>query len=311
MVDVDTFLTALYVMVDDFCQSHPPRRRPGPQASLSDAEVITLAIFARWGRFRRGERDFYRYARRRLRDAFPTLPDRSQFNRLVRSCVGLSEEVTLHLALTPDATRGAAYEALDTSAMPVRDAKRRGEGWLAGQADIGWSNSLGWYEGFRLLAAVSPTGVITGFGFASASTKDQPLAETFFALRARPDPRLESVGSAPSGRYYVVDKGFEGEDNHRRWLDRYGARVICPPKSNGRKRSWPKRLRRWAASIRQIVETVYEKLYDVFGLRRERPHDMAGLRVRLAARVALHNFCIRLNERLGRSRLAFVDLIQW
>jgi hypothetical protein len=57
MVDVDTFLTTLYVIVDDFRQSQPPRRRPGPEAALSDSEVITLAIFARWGRFR-GERDF-------------------------------------------------------------------------------------------------------------------------------------------------------------------------------------------------------------------------------------------------------------
>src|SRR5215208_138893 len=28
---------------------------------------------------------------------------------------------------------------------PFRDAKRRGHGWLARQADIGWSNSIGWY----------------------------------------------------------------------------------------------------------------------------------------------------------------------
>ena len=134
MVDVDTFLTTLYVMVDDLCQSHPPKRNPGPEASLSASEVITLAIFARWGRFS-SERDFYRYARKRLRDAFPTLPDRSQFNRLVRSCAGLIEEVAVHLALMLDA-RGTAtpYEALDTSAMPVRDAKRRGDGWLAGYA---------------------------------------------------------------------------------------------------------------------------------------------------------------------------------
>ena len=194
MVDVDNFLTALYVMVDNFCQSRPPKTRPGPEASLSDSEVITLATFARWGRFS-SERDFYRYARRRLRDAFPTLPDRSQFNRLVRSCcAGLIEEVALHLALVqPDARGAAYYEALDTSAMPVRDAKRRGgEGWLAGYAYIGWSNSLGWYEGFCLLVAVDPAGVITGFGFASASTKDQPLAETFFALRARPNPRPQA-----------------------------------------------------------------------------------------------------------------------
>ena len=48
--------------------------------------MITLAIFARWGRFS-SERDFYRYAQSRLRDAFPNLPDRSQFDRLMRSCV--------------------------------------------------------------------------------------------------------------------------------------------------------------------------------------------------------------------------------
>lgn len=171
-------------------------------------------------------------------------------------------------------------------------------------------HSLGWYEGFCLLVAVAPTGVITGFGFAPASTKDQPLAETFFALRAQPNPRLKSMGSAASGPY-VVDKGFEGGDNHRRWRNRYGARVICSPKRNGRKRKWPKGLRRWAASIRQIVENVFEKLHDTFGLRTERPHELSGLRARLAARVALHNFCIWLNEQLGRPRLSFADLLGW
>jgi hypothetical protein len=63
MVDVvDTFLTTLYVMVDDFCQSRPQKERttrPGPSASLSPSEVITLAIFARFSRFA-SERDFYR-----------------------------------------------------------------------------------------------------------------------------------------------------------------------------------------------------------------------------------------------------------
>ena len=46
MVDVDTFLTALYVMVDDFCYSHRPKGQPGPEPSLSESEVVTLAIFA-------------------------------------------------------------------------------------------------------------------------------------------------------------------------------------------------------------------------------------------------------------------------
>jgi len=116
-----------------------------------------------------------------------------------------------------------------------------------------------------------------------------------------------SVGSASSGPY-VVDKGFEGAENHQQWLERYGAQLICPPKRNARKGRWPKRLRQWVASILQIVESAYDKLFNTFSLWRERPHELQGLRSRLAARVALHNFCIWLNDQLGRPRLAFADL---
>ena len=223
MVDMDTFLTTLYVMVDDFCHSHSPTpKKPGPQASLCASEVITLAIFARWGRFC-SERDFYRYARTCLCDAFPTLPDRSQFNRLVRSHTDLIEAFVVHLVTILDAQR-PPYEALDSSAMPIRDCKRRGHGWLAGRADIGWSNSLGWYEGFSLLTATDPTGIIRGFCFAAASTSDQQMAESFFVLRAQPNRRLISVGSAAAGPY-IADKGFGGAENHLRWLQSYGAHI--------------------------------------------------------------------------------------
>jgi hypothetical protein len=56
----------------------------------------------------------------------------------------LIEAFFLHLVALLE-VRKRPYEALDSSAMPTRDCKRRGHGWLAGQADIGWFNSLGWY----------------------------------------------------------------------------------------------------------------------------------------------------------------------
>jgi hypothetical protein len=118
------------------------------------------------------------------------------------------------------------------------------------------------------------------------------------------------VGSICWGPY-IADKGFEGAENHRRWQESYGASIIHPPKRNSRKRSWSKRLRRWVAAIRQIIESVYDKLFNTFGLWRERPHELRGLRARLAARVALHNFCIWLNDQLGRPRLAFAELLGW
>jgi hypothetical protein len=84
MVDVDTFLTPLYVIVDDFCKTSLPfERHPGPQATLSRSKVVTLAIFGQWQDFG-SERGFYRYARSHLRAAFPQFPTREQFNRQMR-----------------------------------------------------------------------------------------------------------------------------------------------------------------------------------------------------------------------------------
>ena len=281
-----------------------PRRSP---AALSRSEVLTLALFGQWQNFG-SERGFYRYAQRHLRAAFPQLPTREQFNRQMRQHHDALVVCVLHLVQLL-AAQHCPYEVLDSSAIPTRDAKRRGAGWLPGLANIGWSNRLGWYEGFHSLMAVNPVGVITGFGFGPASTKDQPLADTFFALRRQPHPRLPSVGSPAMGPY-VVDKGCEGQANHAVWWQTYGAQVLCPPKRTSR-RPWPKPLRRWLAGVRQMVETVYEKLHHTFRLDRERPHELSGFRARLAAKIALHNFCIWLNGQLGRSWLAFTDLVDW
>jgi hypothetical protein len=217
--------------------------------------------------------------------------------------------MALHLARIMEAQR-CPYQALDTSAMPVRDTLRE-------EARDGWPATP---------TSGSPTdnGLVRGLPLARCGQphwRDHRLRprrcfhqrpavglKTFFALRREPNPRAPSVGSAAAGPY-LTDKGIEGQENYRRWLECYGARVVCPPRRNGRKRRWPKRLRRWVASSRQIVETVYEKLHNAFDLRRERAHELQGLRARLAARVALHNLCIQLNEQLGRPRLAFAELL--
>jgi hypothetical protein len=306
MVDSDTFLTTLYVMIDDFCKSHLfPKHRGGDRVSLTLSEVLTLALFGQWQRFS-SERGFYRYAQQHLRGAFPTLPDRSQFNRLLRQQQEALVACSLHLVHRLQVQQ-CAYEILDATAVPTRDAKRRGSGWLPGIADIGWSHRLGWYEGFYLLLSVTPVGVITGFGYAPASTKDQPLAETFLAVRHQPHPRLPSVGAQAPGPY-LSDKGFEGAAWHSQWRHAYGAEVICAPKRNS-KHPWSRAWRRWLAGLRQIVETVNGGLHHSFRLDRERPHDLSGFGARLSAKVALHNFCIWFNEQLGRPHLAFADLI--
>lgn len=308
MIDIDTFLTTLYVMVDDFGKSQwGAANCPGPAASLSVSEVVALAVFSQWSCFR-NQRDFYRFADTHLRKAFPTLPARTQFNRLLRS---RSTAIVAFVGYLVDVlhAREVLYEILDTSGVPVRNVKRRGRGWLAGQASIGWCTRLGWYNGFRLLLAGNPQGVITGFGYGEGSAKEQPLTETLLALRIQSQPAIPSVGRPALG-VYIADMGFAGERTHAAWQLLYQAEVITEPQIGSRK-MWPKPWRRWLHSIRQLVETIYGKLMEFCRLDRDRPHHLTGFHANLAAKVALHNFCIWLNEQTGRPRLAFADLLGW
>ncbi len=308
MIDYETFLTELYVIVDDYCKVNiKEKSRPGPKGSLSCSEVVTLAIAGQWSWFG-SERGFYRYLSRHFRDAFPRLPHRSQLNRLMRSVQEIIIDFSQFMVQQMKATK-VLYEALDASAVPTRDINRRGNGWLPGLADYGKSNRLGFYEGFHLLISTNPIGVITGFGFGSASTKDSTLADTFLAARAHPEPRLTSVGRPALGDY-LADKGFSLPAKKQLWQKAFSANVISAPKRNDKHHCWPKKLRHWLASLRQIVETVFDKLHNTFRLADERPHDLTGFQMRLAAKIALHNFCIWLNLRFDRPPLAFTDLIQ-
>jgi hypothetical protein len=307
MIDLDTFITILYVMVDDFCQQHPELQPsvPGPAASLSLSEAITLALIGQWGTFP-SERAFYRFAEQRLHSAFPGLPARSQFNRQMRRHRDAIIAFGQHLLNLMDA-QNCPYEVIDSTGVAVRHYKRRKTGWLAGQANIGWSNRLGWYHGFHLLLSVTPSGAITGYGFGPASTNDKRLAQTLFGARLHPTPRLLSAGQ-PAQHEYVADKGFAGKPE--RGKAPVLASVITAPHPTSAQH-WPKALRRWLAGLRQIIETVNDKLLNTFRLDRERPHDLTGFQARLAAKVSLYTFCQWLNAQLGRASLAFADLIAW
>src|SRR3712207_9406953 len=116
MMDLDSFLVSLYVLVDDWWKAaHPSSapRKPGRPVLLSESEVLTLAILAQWPRFR-SERDFWRFAWAHLRSYFPTLCSQSQFNRRVRA---LEPEMrALQRAFARGLARpSAVYRVLDTT----------------------------------------------------------------------------------------------------------------------------------------------------------------------------------------------------
>jgi Transposase DDE domain len=296
MLDLDSFLVSLYVLVDDWWNlehaSEPPR--VGRPALLTDPEVITLAILAQWPRFR-SERDFWRFARAHLRSYFPKLCSQSQLNRRVRSVEPELRDFQRAVALT---LRGASevYHVLDTTLVPaiVRVRASR-KGLFAGQATFGRSASkTEWVYGFKVALSVSPEGVICAFGLAEAASDDRPIGDFLI---------IEDPHDA-----YLADKGFTGVQWERRWSDLYGALVAATPK-NDSKRAWAKTDRRWASGKRQIIEGVIDQLKDIFGLERHRAKTLQGLLARLAAKIAAYTCGQRLNDQLGRPPRHLADLL--
>lgn len=308
MLAPEAFLTEVYVLIDDLCQTlPPPPPHPGPAAALAPSEAVTLAFFAQREQFP-SQAAFYRYARTHLRACFPTLPSRPQFTRHLQHLHDLLVQVALALG-TAVATTDHAFEILDGTGVVTRNKQRRGVGWLPGEADIGHCTRLGFSEGVRLLLCGTPTGAITGFGIGSASTNDRVLADAFFAARVHPTPALPTVGS-PVSDGYVADMGFGGRQREQRWHTELGIALICPPQT-GSKRAWPKPWRRWLAGIRQVMGTVTDRVLVPCGVDRLRPHALRGLQARLAAAIGLCNACVWLNRAHHRPALAFADLVDW
>jgi len=75
MVDIERFITALYVLASDCLRKKPLSIRRGPTGKLTNSEAITLLIFSQWSRFR-SEKHFYRFAEKQLIHLFPNLPCR-------------------------------------------------------------------------------------------------------------------------------------------------------------------------------------------------------------------------------------------
>ena len=295
-MDLDSFLVAVYVMIDDWWRSHAAdrARRPGRPAALSESEVLTLALLAQWPR-QRSERDFWRFAHAHLRGYFPALGSQSQFNRRVRAAEPALR--ALHAAVAgPLAGPTSAYHVLDTTLIPaVVRVRACRHGLFAGQATFGRCVSkTEWVFGFKVALAVTPTGVITAFGLAPAACDERPIGAALIAAERYPA--------------YLADKGYASVPWERFWQQTYGAVVAATPTRTTR-RAWPEAVCRWAAGHRQVIEQVIAQLKDLFALERHRAKTLEGLLTRLAAKIVAFTTGEWLNVQRGRPLRHLADLL--
>lgn len=327
-VDLETFLTGLYVIVDDLYQDHIQPQMPasgGPPAQMSDSEVLCLGVAAQWqsGVPWKSERGVLRYVHKHLRPLFPTLLSQSAFNRRLRRLWGAF--IMIQDCLAKVLTTSQEFDVMDGFPIPVAHGARSFHpGFLADIARIGKGGNDRYFYGIRMMMVVSQDGVATGWALASGNVQERWVAELLFSTRAGM-PRLQgpldpdtgqpkvtppsewmapvpSCGSA-SNKPVMTDSGFRGDDWLAHWAEAYGVHVFPLPKGMSRSQRYE-----WS-SARQVVETTFSNLSENFGLKYPGAHTPWGLLMRVAAKVAAYNLGILMNRMLGRPDFAFATLI--
>ena len=100
--DIETLATALYVKVDDMLRDWPDlapeRPADGIMPTLSDAELLTLAVMSALLGFT-SERRWLRYAERYLAGMFPRRIGQSGYNKRLRKASVLLIRVIRMLAM--------------------------------------------------------------------------------------------------------------------------------------------------------------------------------------------------------------------
>lgn len=181
-IDFESLLVIIFVLVDDWYQSQEKswsRKSPGVRAEMSDSEIITLALVMDYLPFP-GETQFIGFIRANYRQWFPTLLERSQFNRRLRKL-----EPKMEILRRTWVEQLGGFDAdsfvIDTKPIPVvgyRRSKRHSD--FEGSADYGYCAARKMkYFGYKLVVLSTLKGLPIAYDLVSANT-DERLAKAAF-----------------------------------------------------------------------------------------------------------------------------------
>jgi hypothetical protein len=202
-LDLDTFLVAVYCLLDDLYQAEIAGARPGARgfrAAMSDSEVLTVLVLGQWQRSR-SEREFLAYVQAHWRAYFPRQLSQSAFNRRARHLGGvlayLGPRVRQQVA---ERLGPSAYEVLDGMPVPLlRRCRGQRHRLFGAEAGIGRGGAdKDWYYGVEVLVRIDQQGFITGWVEGPAPTEEHWLAEALFRWSQDPTaPEPTAADLAP------------------------------------------------------------------------------------------------------------------
>lgn len=267
--EMNTLLTALYVLIDDHVV--PPRTGRGRHPAFTDSELLTLAVAQVLLRYD-GERRWMRHVHSdpELRAMFPLVPQQPGYNKRIRGAQPLLCKAILTLA----ACCPSWFDDLwITDATPVpcgmsRETVKRSE--LAGHANYGYCASHSrWYWGLKLYLVCTGDGMPVMWCLASPKIGER---EVLAALLDHDHHLIRD------GQVLLADKGFSGE-SFQELIGSKGVRLLRPDRKDETYRNGD------LGGVRQWIESVNQTLKGQLGLERHGGRTVAGVFARVAQRL--------------------------
>ena len=275
-------------------------RRPGRNPDCPDSDILAIGWLLEYiGED--SENAGYRRLKSALKTVFPSLPERSRFNRRRRNLSGASE--VLRRTLTDFLPPTEVFIA-DSFPIPICDFKRA----KTSRSDLKWADasgtlatyghsatkSLGTFLGFRGHLITTGTGVPVDFAIASADIDDREVV-----------PLL-----CERGRYPILlgDKGYISESLREELLETENTCLLPTLRSN-QQSQYPEPFRELQVRVRRRIETTIGQLTEQFHVARVRARTHEGVRSRMSHKFGACLLGAFLNHCLGRPLMKLRDLV--
>jgi Transposase DDE domain len=290
--DLDLLLIYVFCVADDLLPEKPANHR----RSLTDAEVVTLAV-AQTIMGIPSDYRFMKTAIKRLGHLFPGLTQRSGFYKRRDQ---LADTIEWLIAMFASQSPGWEDDVLLVDSTPVECArsretvKRAGDSSLddalANAADYGYCASHSrYFYGFRLHTLSAPDGTPRAMILTSPKDNERDVCLRMLA-------RVNHSGPIT----VIGDKGYAGREFEAQ-AAALGATILRPNRRDEKKRRGPH-----LAPIRQRIESIYWTGKDLLTLERHGARTLHGLRARIASRLLTLAATVSLNHLLGRPSRSLV-----
>ena len=282
----------MYVKIDDMLRDWPDlapvRPAAGTPLTLSDAELLTMAVMSALLGFT-SERRWLRYVDKELAGMFPRTIGQSGWNKRVRKAFFLFIRVIRMLAMDTSLWSDDVW-VVDSTPVQCgcsRETVKRSD--AAGWAEYGYCASHSrYFWGLRLHLVCTLTGLPVMFALAGAKADER---ETLLGMLGA----ARDVTAAHPGQVIIGDKNYFGRAFEAELAER--ELTLLRPVRKGEARRAGQNLFK---PLRQVIESVNWTFKGQLDLERHGGKTPEGIIARVLARVLALTAAIWHNDKTGQ-----------